>query len=151
MGGQQIAQQQVAQQGQVSFDAQADDVALADMLMMDPGYGDMSEMGIEMEPAPMDTGDMGMGLGPEDDVLMTLFAADQQKKQQSQEEESDEQQGQQQKKQAMARTASTRTVGTRPSQGVSRVGGGFGGNAGGDVNKLAALWPSAPDVSDAFR
>jgi hypothetical protein len=123
------------------------DSAMADMLLMDQGDMGMgmgmSEMGLEMEPSMMDVGDMGMG--PEDDVLMTLFASEQEKDQGQ-----GQGQGQQQKKQAMARTASTRTVGTRPSQGVSRVGGGFGGGSN-DVNKLAALWPSAPDVSDAFR
>jgi len=138
-------QMPMAQQEPVAFEAEADDAALADMLMMEPGDAGLAEMGIEMEPSPMDAGEMG--LGPEDDVLMTLFAAEQGEKK---EQEPAKEQGQQGKT-AMARTASTRTVGTRPTQGVSRVGGGLGGNAGGDVNKLAALWPSAPDVSDAFR
>jgi len=143
--GQQAQMHQQAQMGQ-----QADDAALADLLM-EPGLdADMSEMGIEMEPSPMDVGDAG--LAPEDDVLMTLFASDEQGQgQQAKSEEKEEkEQGQGQQKQAMSRTASTRTVGTRPTQGVSRVGGSMG-NSGGDVNKLAALWPSAPDVSDAFR
>jgi len=120
---------------------QAEDVALAEMLSETPAMQApmSSEMGLELEPGLMDVGDMGMA--PEDDVLMTLFAAEQ---------DDQAQQAPAQQKQAMSRTASTRTVGTRPSQGVSRVGGSFG-NGGGDVNKLAALWPSAPDVSDAFR
>ena len=148
---QQVAQQapvqQVAQQAPVQQVAQmnqnAEDMALADMLMEMPGEDPMSEVGIQMDPSPMDVGDLDMG--PEDDVLMTLFANDQ-----GQDDSQASSQGQGQK-QAMARTASTRTVGTRPTQGVSRVGGGPVASGGGDVNKLAALWPSAPDVSDAFR
>jgi hypothetical protein len=108
--------------------------------------GGLSEMGIEMEPAPMDVGEMD--LGAEDDVLMTLFANDEQGQK---EQDPAKERAQAQAKQAMSRTASTRTVGTRPTGGVSRVGGGSVASNGGDINKLAALWPSAPDVSDAFR
>lgn len=140
-----VAQQQ-APQAPV---AQDDSAMLADMLMMEPAEAGLSEMGIEMEPSPMDVGEMD--LGPEDDVLMTLFAADQGQDEKKEQEPAKDQAQQGQAKQAMARTASTRTVGTRPTQGVSRVGGGPVANGGNDVNKLAALWPSAPDVSDAFR
>ena len=51
----------------------------------------------------------------------------------------------------MTRTASTRTVGTRPTEGVSTLGGaGSSNGAGSDTERLASLWTSAPDVSDAF-
>jgi len=141
-------QQQQAQpqeQGLVS-----DDQLLDNMLMGDPMMDDMG-MGIEMEAPSMDTGDVV--LGPEDDVLRTLFAnqetQDAEQAQQAQEGGQDKQE----KQAGMARTASTRTVGTRPTQGVSRVGGAAaaapaGGNA--EVNKLSALWPTAPDVREAF-
>lgn len=139
---QQAPVQQVAQMGQM--DQYDEDMALEDMLTGMPGDDSMSEVGIQMDPSSMDVDDMNMG--PEDDVLMSLFANDQ-----SQDEDPSQGAGQGQgQKQAMSRTASTRTVGTRPTQGVSRVGGGPVA-PGGDVNKLAALWPSAPDVSAAFR
>ena len=156
---QQVMAQMMGQQAQQApqesgMGSMADDQALADLLMVDPGMdAEMSEMGIEMEPAPMDVGEISFA--PEDDVLMTLFANDQDQAQGQKEQ--DQAQGQQdqaqqaQAKQAMSRTASTRTVGTRPTQGVSRVGSSPAVNANSDINRLAALWPSAPDVSDAFR
>jgi len=119
---------------------QADDALLDDMLMDTPGG--MSEMDIEMEAPSMDMSDAV--LGPEDEVLKTLFATDDQGGQGGQEQE------QAQQKQAMTRTASTRTVGTRPSGGVSRVGGGAPAGRGSDADKLSSLWASAPDVKDAF-
>lgn len=51
-----------------------------------------------------------------------------------------------------ARTASTRTVGTIPSQGVSKLGGaGSGTPEANEVNRLSSLWQTAPNVSDIFR
>ena len=149
---QQVMAQMMGQQAQQApqesgMGSMADDQALADLLMTDPGMdAEMSEMGIEMEPAPMDVGEISFA--PEDDVLMTLFANDQD---QAQGQKEQDQAQQAQAKQAMSRTASTRTVGTRPTQGVSRVGSSPAVNANSDINRLAALWPSAPDVSDAFR
>ena len=131
-------QQQMSQQQQVS-----DDMLLDDMLM-DEAPGGLAEMDIEMDAPSMDVGDAG--LGPEDEVLKTLFANDE-----GQAEEGQEQQAQQQQKQAGVRTASTRTVGTRPSGGVSRVGGGAPAGRGSDADKLSSLWASAPDVKDAFN
>ena len=138
---QQMISQAMQQQGQGcgSCGPTADDVIIDDM--MGPG----GEMDIEMEPAPMDVGEVQ--LGPDDAVLRQLFAQDEEQDQVQQEEVSQEQ-GQQ--KQAAIRTASTRTVGTRPTAGVSRVGGGVSGGSGSEVSKLSSLWTSAPDVSDVF-
>lgn len=99
-------------------------------------------MDIQLEPSPMDVGEIQMG--PEDEVLRQLFAQDEGEEQ---EQEQAEQQAPAQQKQA--RTASTRTVGTRPTAGVSRVGGGASAS-GSDVDRLSAMWTSAPDVSDVF-
>jgi hypothetical protein len=52
----------------------------------------------------------------------------------------------------MTRTASTRTVGTRPTAGVSQLGGaGAPASASDENSKLSSLWSSAPDVSNTFR
>lgn len=142
------AQQMQQAQGQGQEPApqmqqQADDMLLDEMLMGPDGGMPMAEMDIEMETPSMDVGEVV--LAHEDEVLKTLFANDEtEQAQQAQ----DAQQGQ---KQANVRTASTRTLGTRPTGGVSRVGGAPAGRSGGDVDKLAGLWPSAPDVRDAFN
>ena len=94
----------------------------------------------------MDVGDVVMA--NEDEVLKTLFATDESEA--AEQAQADQGQGQQGQKQAFNRTASTRTVGTRPTGGVSRVGGAPSGHSGGEVNRLAGLWPSAPDVRQAF-
>lgn len=83
-------------------------------------------------------------LGPEDQVLQSLFA--------NEEEEQDH--GQEQQKQAAhnTRTAS-RTVGTRPTNGVGRVGGPSAGSSSSkssEIDTLSSLWTSAPDVSGVF-
>lgn len=135
--GQQQAPTAVQQQQAI----ESDDALLDNMLMDAPGG--MSEMDIEMDAPSMDVGDQP--LGPEDEVLKTLFANDE--AEQGQEEQ---EQAQQQKQAGMSRTASTRTVGTRPSGGVSRVGGGAPAGRGGESDKLSSLWASAPDVKDAF-
>jgi hypothetical protein len=89
-----------------------------------------------------------MGLGPEDEVLRSLFANDNEAQQ--------AQQAQQQEKQAsfVSRTAAVRTVGTRPAVGVNKLGGAVGVSGTAppvhEVEKLAALWPSAPDIKDVF-
>ncbi len=153
---QQGQQQQASLQGQMpgqlsQVQQQADD-ALLDELMMGPGQGGMSESDIELEAPSMDTGEVV--LGPEDDVLKTLFA-NEETQQAEQAQQAQQDQGDQ-KQAGMGRTASTRTVGTRPTGGVSRVGGTAGapiqGARGtGEIDKLAALWPSAPDVRGAFN
>ncbi len=155
--GQQAPMQQQAEQVQQQMQAEqqvqqqmlSDDALLDELMGGVPGQGQMSESDIELDPSPMDVGEVQ--LGPEDDVLKTLFSNEE-----TQDAEQAQQAQQGQEKQAgMGRTASTRTVGTRPSQGVSRVGGGVsapaGRSGGGEIDKLAALWPSAPDVRSAFN
>lgn len=143
---QQVSQQQQAamlqQQAQQQQQQASDDVLLEQMLS-GPGVEPMSEMDIQMDAAPMDVGEIQ--LAAEDDVLKHLFANEE-----TQEAESQQQQEGQQKS-AFVRTASSRTVGTRPGTGVPRIGGIGGPNKGNDVDKLTALWPSAPDVRDAFK
>ena len=131
--------QQQAPVGQGQQQAPVADDAMLDEMLLGPDEG-MSEMDIEMDTPAMDTGDMP--LGPEDEVLKTLFA--------NEETEQAEQaeQAQQQKQAGMSRTASTRTIGTRPSGGVSRVGGTPAPRGGED--RLSSLWNTAPDVKDAF-
>jgi preprotein translocase subunit SecA len=80
-------------------------------------------------------------LGPEDEVLRDLFANDES-------DAAQQVQQQWQDKQAFVRTASTRTVGTKPA-GVSRIGG-VALTKSNDVDRLSGLWNSAPDVSEAF-
>jgi len=138
---QQMMQQAQGQQQmqQAPVQQQADDQVLDQMLAQD-SCGPMAEADIQMEPAPMD---VGMGdLGPEDEILRQLFAND---------DEQGEDDDQDQKKQATIRTASTRTVGTRPTAGVSRIGGGASSSADqGSVESLSSLWESAPDVRSHF-
>lgn len=114
-----------------------------------------NELGVELTSASMDIGEAN--ITPEDDVLSTLFANNQEVKNAQQAHTL--QHGapapmQLQASSPMTRTASTRTIGTRPTAGVAQLGG-LGSPApapsGGDVEKLANLWNSAPDVSDVFR
>jgi len=101
----------------------------------------MSEVDIEMEPSQMDVGEIVLS-STDDEVLKTLFAN---------EESEQAEQAQQQQKQGMTRTAATRTVGTRPTGGVGKVGGAPVGGSRSDVDSLTSLWPSAPDVREAFN
>lgn len=130
-GQQQQVVQPVAQQMQ-------DDQTLDQMLATDACGGPMAETDIEMDPAPMD---VGMNdLGPEDEMLRTLFA---------QEEEEVQEEQVQQKQAGSVRTASTRTVGTRPTGGVAKLGGSVSASKS-NVDQLSSLWESAPDVRGAF-
>jgi len=140
---QQQAQQQTPaqapvqdQQQQAQQDAQVLDQMLA-------GCG-LAEGDIQMDPAPMDVG--VDDLGAEDEVLRTLFAQD------DSQEEKDQGKGQEQEqeKQASIRTASTRTVGTRPTAGVAKLGGAGAKSDNATIESLSALWQTAPDVRDAF-
>ncbi len=146
--GQQGQPQMQAQQQQPQMAATVSDDQLLDQLLMEDQGQDqgMAEMGIEMD-APMM--DVEAALGPEDSVLISLFANDESKAQEQIEQ--GEEQGQ---KQASVRTASSRTVGTRPTAGVSRLGGspssGSGHKSSEEAN-LTALWKTEPDVSDIFR
>jgi len=135
---QQRAQGQQPQQqgqGQPQQQQQSDEQVLDQMLAQDDQIID--DGGIQMDQSQMD---VGMDdLGPEDDVLRTLFAQD-----------DDQSQDQDQAQQKQARTASTRTVGTRPTAGVSKIGGTGGSTGGTVIDNLSSLWQSAPDVRDAF-
>ena len=140
-GQQQLQQQGQGQQpqqqgqGQPQQQQQSDEQVLDQMLAQDDQIID--DGGIQMDQSQMD---VGMDdLGPEDDVLRTLFAQD-----------DDQSQDQDQAQQKQARTASTRTVGTRPTAGVSKIGGTGGSTGGTVIDNLSSLWQSAPDVRDAF-
>jgi len=122
-------------QEQVPEAKQADDI---DQMLAETDCA-VDEGGVQMD-AP----EMSMEedvLGPEDEVLRDLFANDE-----SDAAQQVQQQGQD--KQAFVRTASTRTVGTKPA-GVSRIGG-VASTKSNDVDRLSGLWNSAPDVSEAF-
>jgi hypothetical protein len=147
--GQGQQQEQAPIQEQEQIQVQAGDDALLDQMLapapggdMGPGIGD-----IELEPPTMDMGEVQ--LGPDDDVLKTLFAT-----QESQDAEKAQQMSQGQEKQAsMVAQPAARTVGTRPSQGVSKVGGASAPavkTASSDIDKLSNLWSSAPDVREHF-
>jgi hypothetical protein len=135
---------QYQQQGQTQ--QQGNDGELIDqMLAQQQTQQPMANMDIELDTPTMDVGEVQ--LGPEDDMLMQLFANEEaQQAQQAQDG------GQQQQKQAHAvRTASMRTVGTVPSQGVSRIGGTSTAKvASNGDGSLSSLWSSAPDVREAF-
>lgn len=135
-------QQQGQAQQQAQMQQQGDDQLIDQMLAADGGIqAPKAEVEIELESPSMDMADVQ--LGPEDEVLKTLFAND--------EQQQAEQAQQGQEKQAHAvRTAATRTVGTRPTGGVSQIGGGPGNGGGSEIGKLTSLWGSAPDVKDAF-
>jgi hypothetical protein len=143
---QQVPQQQAPAQQQQQ-QQQADDLLLDDML--GPQQGGMNEMDIEMESPTMDTGEIVLS-ATDDEVLKTLFA-----NQETQDAEQAQQAQAQQKQAGMSRTASanpsTRTIGTRPTVGVSKVGGAQAPNTPGSVDgNLSNLWASAPDVREAF-
>jgi hypothetical protein len=137
----QYQQQQGGQQQQQGNEGELIDQMLAQQTQQQQP---MANMDIQLDTPTMDVGEVQ--LGPEDDMLMQLFANEEtQQAQQAQEG------GQQQQKQAHAvRTASMRTVGTVPSQGVSRIGGGSTATAGATSSNLSSLWSSAPDVREAF-
>ena len=124
--------------------AQADDSQLIDQMLAQQEPV-VSDMGLELDTPPMDVGEMAL-TAKDDEVLRQLFAN--QETEDAQQAQGD--QGQQKQAHAV-RTASTRTVGTRPTGGVSQLGGlpSTGGRRD-DVANLASMWNTAPDVSSAF-
>lgn len=112
-----------------------------DQLLAADSCGPMAESDIQMDPF-MD--DMG-GIGEEDETLKALFASDEQEEMQVQEEE-----GQNKQAKTLTRTASNRTVGTRPTAGVAKIGGTSKVASNTSVDNLSSLWQSAPDVRGAF-
>jgi hypothetical protein len=135
-------QQQLAQfqQGVPPQQTQADDAAVIDqMLAQDSGQDPIADMGIQLDGPSMDFGQEPAA----DPMLQQLFAN---------EEIQQAQDSQQQQKQAAAvRTASTRTVGTRPTQGVTALGNlpSVTGSKK-DVASISSMWSTAPDVREAF-
>ena len=146
---QQQAQGQQGQFAQGQFQQQAQDADLIDAMLNQQAQEPVADMGIQFE-EPVFDGDAG--LGAEDNVLQQLFASNPEvraAKQAQGEDPDQDQQGQQQQKQANVRTASTRTVGTRPTQGVTSIGGLPSASSGGTAS-LEGLWSSSPDVRGAF-
>jgi hypothetical protein len=155
MQGQQ--QQQVVEQAPQQVEQQSNDEMIDQMLAQgqQPQQQMANDFGIQMDSPQMDIGEVGMG--PEDDVLSTLFAnnTEVQNAQQAHVLQHGAPASMQMTASGpMSRTASTRTVGTRPTGGVASIGGlgsPASAQSGGDVEKLSNLWNSAPDVSDVFR
>ena len=115
--------------------------AMIDEMLQEPMEGD-PEADIELEGIPMDIGEVEMAEG--DQVLSELFATNVEV-QQARAAHSIE-------TGIPVRTASTRTVGTRPTAGVSQIGGAASPSGPSEeTDKLSNLWRSAPDVSDVFK
>jgi hypothetical protein len=108
-----------------------------DALLAQEPVQQQAELEIQIEPSSMDGYE-----GQADPALAALFASSReaQDAQQAQQGQDDGQ------KQAFVRTASTRTVGTRASQGVNQIGGSPSKTSG----DLSGIWNSAPDVSGVF-
>lgn len=169
---QQALQQQMAQQQQQGQQQQMSDDQLLDQMLMDDAQqgvmasaseatgttttaGEIAETDIQLEGAEMDVGEVV--LGAEDAALQGLFMASEEYQNAAQAQELTTgvpaPQPSTPVQAGTARTASTRTVGTRPTQGVSQLGGAAAGSpsGGGEVDKLSGLWQSAPDVTSVFR
>lgn len=149
-------QQQAGQQQGMPVQA-SDDQLIDQMLMPSGGAGaggsagaPVAEMDIQMEAPSMDIGDVSFSPG-EDDMLRQLFSNDEAMAAQQAQSAQEQGQAQQGQVQANIRTAALRTVGTRPSAGVARIGGaGAPPSRGQEVDKLTSLWQSAPDVREVF-
>lgn len=147
-GGPAIAQQQqlpVGQQQQFPVGQQQD----LEQLLANDGLDPLLEDEIEIAPAGMDTEQVV--LAGQDEILRSLFAQEEESDDEGQGQGQGQSQGQAQAKQAgVRRTASTRTVGTRPT-GVAKLGGSVSKTASKQVvDSLSSLWASAPDVRSAF-
>jgi hypothetical protein len=106
-------------------------------------------MDLQLEGASMDMTEVR--LGSEDEALTALFASHDEVQQAAHAHSL--QNGipvQASAAPGMARTASTRTVGTRPTGGVAQLGGASAPSSGSEVDKLSGLWASAPDVKSLF-
>lgn len=145
------AMQQLSQGQQQQQPAMANDDQLLDqMLQQQEVFATDSSMpktasgttisDIQLDGPSMDMSEVKMG--SEDEALKVLFASHSEVQDAAQAHTASA---------GMTRTAS-RTVGTRPSGGVSQLGGGAGPDPAGrsDVDKLSGLWASAPDVSGVF-
>lgn len=146
---QQVAQgQQQQQMPQLAQGQQDDSQALVDQLFQEPDDGQQifASSEIQMDSPSMDIGDVSFG--PEDAALNAIFAAEPEVQRAMQANAI------QNGTAPMTRTASTRTVGTRPTEGVSHLGGAVSSTPSGaseEINRLSGMWSTAPDVSGVFR
>lgn len=142
----QAAERCMAQYQQQANDGQTIDDMLAAQGQIEP----MADMDIQLDTPSMDVGEVQLS-PDEDDTLRQLFANNPELKmaQQAAGQDPDQDQGQQQRQAHVVRTASMRTVGTRPTAGVSTLGGGSS-NASNPRGDLSSIWNSAPDVREAF-
>jgi hypothetical protein len=121
------------------------DQMLADQGQIEP----VADMDIQLDTPSMDVGEVQLS-PDEDDTLRQLFSNNTEYKN-AQEAAGQQDQDQGQQKQAhVVRTASMRTVGTRPTAGVSQIGGTSASSNAGAGRDLSTIWNSAPDVSEAF-
>jgi hypothetical protein len=148
----QMLAQQLQQQPQQSDDQMLDQMlqqqvqASTDTSMLTAGTGPM--MDIQLEGPSMDMTEVR--LGSEDEALTALFASHDEVQQAAQAQSLQTGIPVQASTFSMSRTASTRTVGTRPTGGVSQLGGASAPSSGGEIDKLAGLWASAPNVKSVF-
>ena len=142
-----LTAEQVQQMIQQAFAAPACDNMGPEAQMEDVQFDapPPGEMGIEMDSPAMDLDDE-VQLGPEDAVLRQLFATNDSEAQAQIAGMGDP--APVTASVPQTRTASTKTVGTRPNGGVSRIGGGASPEPAGD--NLSGMWESAPDVSTVF-
>jgi hypothetical protein len=151
---QQAMQQQAPAPQQQAPVMASDDALLNDMLNADVSARPVmasagaASMDIELQGAEMDVG--GTHLASDDEALTALFASSPEVQEAAHAYAL--QTGTPVTASAgMTRTAATRTVGTRPSGGVASLGGAAPATSGGgDVEKLAGLWQSAPDIKNLF-
>ena len=131
----------------------ADDMLLDQMLQDDSGQimANASNNDIQIDGPQMDVGASNLPLG-QDDVLNSLFASNQEYQNAVEAHQITTGMPVQASTSGMTRTASTRTVGTRPTGGVSHLGGASSKDASGgnEINKLSNMWASAPDVRKHF-
>lgn len=124
------------------------DQMLAEQVQVEP----MANMDVQLDTPSMDVGEVQLS-PDEDDTLRQLFANNSEYKNAQEaagQGQGDQDQQGQQKQAHVVRTASMRTVGTRPTAGVSQIGG-VSSNAGAGAGRdLSSLWNSAPDVREVF-
>jgi hypothetical protein len=139
------AAQQCLGQSQQQVGSEIDQM-LAEQGQIEP----VADMDIQLDTPSMDVGEAQL-TSEEDDALRQLFANTEYRNAQEAAGQGQEDQGQgqaQQKQAHVVRTASMRTVGTRPTAGVSQIGGVPSNVSAG--RDLSRIWNSAPDVREAF-
>jgi hypothetical protein len=146
----QAAQQCMAQYQQQGQSQQQSNNEIDQMLADQGQIQPMADMDIQLDTPSMDVGEIQLS-PDEDDTLRQLFASNPEYKnaQEASGQGQDDQGQQAQQKQAhVVRTASMRTVGTRPTAGVSQIGGVP--SSAGSGRDLSSIWNSAPDVREVF-